>query len=92
MLWYLDGAAVRLSGQFTNPASAGDNNWQVVASGDFGLGPNGTPKTGDVLWRNATSGRYVVWFLGQAGQRTAGMFTTPDAPTPALDWTVVGPR
>jgi hypothetical protein len=92
VLWYLNGSAVRLNGQFVVPPAAGDNNWQVLASGDFGLGPNGSPATADILWRNATSGRYVVWYLDGAGQRTAGVFTTPDAATPALDWSVVGPR
>jgi hypothetical protein len=92
VIWYLDGALVRRSGQFTNPPSAGDHNWQVLASADYGLGPNGVPGTPDVVWRNANSGKYVVWYLDAAGHRTAGSFTSPDAPTPALGFTIVGPR
>ncbi len=41
----------------------------------------------------ATSGRFVVWHLDYARNRTNGLFTTPDSPTaPATDWTIVGPR
>lgn len=47
----------------------------------------------DVLWRNANSGKLVVWHLDLAGHRTAGTFTNPDGPpAPATDWTVAGPR
>jgi hypothetical protein len=34
----------------------------------------------------------VVWHLDLAGSRTAGTFTTPDAPANPTDWTIVGPR
>ena len=83
---------VRIAGQFTNPANAGDNNWRVLAMGDYGVGPNGLPNTIDIIWRNASSGRFVVWYMDAAGNRTAGVFTTPDSPTDALNWTIVGPR
>ena len=90
--WWLDASLQRVTGSFTNPASAGDANWKVLATGDYGAGPGGTPDTADVVWRNATSGKYVVWHLDLAGNRTAGTFTTPDAPTNPLDWTIAGPR
>jgi hypothetical protein len=45
-----------------------------------------------MVWRNATSGRFVVWHMDQAGNRTSGVFTTPDAPASPLAWTIVGPR
>ncbi len=91
--WLLDRDLVRLSGRFTSPSGAGDANWKVLASGDYGVGPGGLPFTNDLVWRNATSGRVVLWHLDPTGTRTAGMFTTPDAPSPApTDWTIVGPR
>jgi hypothetical protein len=94
--WNLDGNLMRITGLFTNPANAGDNNWQVTAGGDYGLGPSqtGTPVPGskDIVWRNATSGNIVVWHMDFAGNRTAGLFTTPQAPTNPLDWIVTGPR
>src|SRR6185503_13717881 len=90
--WLLDGNAVRLAGRFTNPPNAGDANWKVVAAADYGVGPGGTLFTGDLLWRNASSGRLVLWYLDNAGNRTAGAFTTPDAPANPTGWNVVGPR
>jgi hypothetical protein len=47
----------------------------------------------DIVWRNAQSGRLVVWYMDYAGNRTAGTFTTPPEPAPdPLAWTVTGPR
>lgn len=91
--WLMNAALVRTAGNFTNPPSAGDNNWKVVAMGDYGIGPNGQPATQDIVWRNATSGRVVVWFMDRSGNRTAGRFggaATP--PAPIADWTILGPR
>ncbi len=91
--WLMNAAVQRLAGRFTAPPNAGDANWKVLAGGDYGTGAGGTAGTNDVVWRNATSGRIVVWHLDLSGTRTAGTFTTPDAPgPPATDWTLVGPR
>ncbi len=90
--WLMNASVQRLTGAFTNPANAGDNNWQVVAGGDYGVGAGGVAGTNDLIWRNATSGRLVVWYMDLLGNRTFGTFTTPNSPSPALDWTVVGPR
>ena len=57
------------------------------------MGPNGVAHSTDIVWRNSTSGTVVVWFMDQAGNKTAGLFTTPAAPSPnPTDWTIVGPR
>ena len=90
--WLMNASVQRITGGFTSPTNAGDNNWQVVASGDYGVGAGGLAGTNDLVWRNATSGKLVAWYMDLAGNRTFGTFTTPDAPTPALDWTVVGPK
>ncbi len=91
--WWMDASVVRIVGNFTVPDAAGNNNWKVFASGDYGVGPGGVADTKDIVWRNATSGKLVVWYMDTAGNRTAGTFTSPDAPpVPATDWTVVGPR
>lgn len=90
--WLMNANVQRISGAFTNPTNAGDNNWQVVASGDYGVGAAGVAGTKDLVWRNATSGKLVAWYMDLAGNRTSGVFTSPDAPSPALDWTVVGPK
>ncbi len=93
--WYLDGQVARISGQFTTPPNAGDNNWKVVASADYsGTSGPGTPPLGspDIVWRNETGGNQVVWHMDFASTRVHGEFTSPPANTPALDWTVVGPR
>ncbi len=100
VLWFMNASVVRITGQFTNPANAGDANWKVYAGGDYGTGSGGTACTNDIVWRNATSGKEVVWYMDFAGNRTFGEFTTPDAPaadpdlnpTPPTDWIVAGPR
>ena len=91
--WLMDAQLQRLVGRFTSPMGAGDNNWKVWASGDYGSGPGGQPGTNDLVWRNATSGRYVVWHLDLAGLRTAGVFTDPWQPEgQPLEWEIAGPR
>lgn len=93
VFWYLDGNLQRLSGRFATPPAAGDNNWTVVAAGDWGNGNSAaTTNAKDLLWRNATSGRLVMWHLDPTGTRLAGSFTNPDAPGDPLGWSVVGPR
>ena len=88
----MNAAVQRITGQFTSPANDGDNNWKVVASGDYGVGAGGVGGTNDIVWRNDTSGKLVVWYMNTAGVRTFGTFTTPDAPVNPLSWTVDGPR
>ncbi len=100
VLWFMDASVVRINGTFTTPDAAGNNNWKVYAGGDYGLGTGGIGCSNDVVWRNATSGKAVVWFMDFAAARTAGEFTVPDAPTAdpdgnptaATDWIVAGPR
>ncbi len=98
VIWHMNAAVERISGAFTTPSNAGDNNWNIVAAGDYGKGPvtGGAPApvfgAADIVWRNATSGRLVVWHMNFSGQRTAGVFTTPDSPSDALNVRIVGPR
>lgn len=90
--WLLDGELRRTMGRFTSPPHAGNANWRVVAAGDYGVGPGGMPGTNDIVWRHAISGRAMVWFLDEAGQRTAATYTLPEAPADPRAWTVVGPK
>jgi hypothetical protein len=90
--WLLDAGLTRITGRFTDPMQAGDANWQVAAAGDYGFGVRAQAGTYDLLWRNTTTGKLVVWFMDNAGKRTAGTFLTPSAPSDPLAWTVVGPR
>ncbi len=90
VLWWMNAAVVRITGQFANPATVGNNNWRVLAVGDLGKGPGGTYDTQDVVWQNDTSKKVVVWFMDLAGNRTSGAFTTPD--TLFAAWDLAGPR
>ena len=89
----MDASLARRTGFFTNPPGAGDNNWKVLASGDYGIGPAGRTCANDLVWRNANSGKLVLWYMDRAGNRTSGTFVSPAAPSPdPLGWTLVGPR
>lgn len=90
--WLLDASLTRRLGRFTSPDTARDSNWKVAAAADYGFGLRGQAGTSDVVWRNATTGKLVVWFMDTAGVRTSATFTNPDAPSDPLAWTVVGPR
>ena len=90
VLWLMNGSVQRITGLFTNPATVGNNNWKVLAAGDFGKGPGGLYGTQDVVWQNDTSKKVVVWFMDLSGNRTGGTFTSPD--TLANGWNLVGPR
>ncbi len=90
VLWFMDASVVRITGQFTNPATVGNNNWRVLAVGDYGKGPGGVYDTQDIVWQNDTSKKVVVWFMDLAGNRTGGTFTVPD--TLMGGWDLVGPR
>ena len=83
VLWFMNSFVVRITGQFTNHSTVGNNNWRVLAVGDYGKGAGGLWDTNDMLWQNDTSKRVVVWYMDQAGNRTSGTFTIPD--------TIVGP-
>jgi hypothetical protein len=91
--WLMGGDLVRRSSRFTNPMGSIDASWRAVAAADFGRGWNGIVNTADMLWRNALSGKLVVWYLDRAGNRTSGTFTLPAAPSPdPTAWSVSGPR
>jgi hypothetical protein len=97
VLWRLDANAVRTAGEFTSPDSAGSSNWKVLAGGDYGLGSEGVFGSNDIVWRNATSGKFVVWHMDPDSvplTRTSGEFTSPDGPnsTDPTSWTIVGPK
>jgi hypothetical protein len=92
VVWLMDLAMVRVAGRFTTPPAAGDANWAVLAAGDYGRGSDGFPGTPDLLWRNATSGRLVVWHMDDTS-RTSGLFLDPSQPdVDPQGWTVVAPR
>lgn len=82
--WWMDANFVRTAGTFTTPPSPGNNNWKVVAAGDYGQGKLGAPPVGagDVIFRNETSGRIVGWIMDGVGApagntRIEGLFACP---------------
>lgn len=91
--WWMDWNVARITGAFTVPPNAGANNWKVLALGDYGIGDGGVAQSADIVWRNETSGNFVVWYMDFAGNRTGGVLTNPTSPSPnPTEWTIVGPR
>jgi uncharacterized delta-60 repeat protein len=58
-IWYLGGASgiEKQSDQFID--SVGDQNWNIVGSGDFN-----SDSEADLLWRNSITSQVSVWSLG----------------------------
>jgi hypothetical protein len=70
VLWYMNGATL-LSGTFTTPPSLADVRWRMVGTNDFNA--DGKP---DILWRHATVGENVLWYMNGSGL-VSGTFLTP---------------
>jgi hypothetical protein len=90
VVWYMSGATTR-SGTATiwNPTVSADTAWIPMATADL----NGDHKL-DIVWRNATSGKVIAWFMdGVTRTGTANIFqpaTVADQawyPTTAADMT-----
>lgn len=79
-VWYMDGAM--WTGGFANISpTVTAPNWKIVGVDDF----NGDGKP-DLLWRNATTGRNVVWYMN--GTTFYWRYADMDAvPSP---WEIVG--
>ena len=92
VIWYMNASLVRVTGKFATPANAGDNNWKVLAAGDYSKVTFTNLDSVDLVWRNETSGKMVMWYMDTSFVRVNGSFTSPDSPSPALGWTVAGPR
>jgi hypothetical protein len=74
VLWYMNGATL-VSGTFTTPPTLADVRWKMVGTNDFNA--DGRP---DVLWRHATSGENVLWYMN-GSVLASGTFLTPSALT-----------
>jgi len=72
-------APVLLDGADVLPVA--DLNWQIVGTGDF---DNDTYV--DILWRNASTGSNVVWFMNGADWNSSAELL----PVPDLSWQIVG--
>jgi hypothetical protein len=83
-IWYMDGATL-IEGTLTTPSALPDTGWKIVGSGDFNLDTRP-----DILWRHATSGQIVVWYMDNA-TLISGTFTDPSA-LADTNWQIVGPR
>jgi hypothetical protein len=82
VLWFMNGIDL-VSGTFTNPAVLADTRWKVVGTNDFDADGRA-----DLLWRHATSGENVVWFMN-GPDLVGGTFTTPTALVD-VRWQMVG--
>jgi hypothetical protein len=80
--WEMAGAN-RITGLFLDPPAIGALNWQVAGTPNLDADPQP-----DILWRNDTSGKLVVWLMDGVHRRT-GLFLNPDGEAD-LNWRVVG--
>jgi hypothetical protein len=82
VVWVMDGTTL-VSGAFTSPAVLADTRWRMVGTADFDL-----DRRTDILWRHASSGENVVWFMNGT-DLVSGTFTTPAALADTR-WQMVG--
>ena len=80
--WFMNGVDLA-TGTFTNPSVLADAAWRLVGTSDF----NRDGST-DLLWRHATSGENVAWFMNGV-DLVAGTFTNPSA-LGDVNWQMVG--
>jgi ELWxxDGT repeat protein len=81
-VWFMNGVTM-LPGIFPNMPALADPQWTIVGTNDF----NADGKS-DLLWRHATEGQNVVWFMN-GPNLLSGTFTTPQALVD-VRWKMVG--
>jgi hypothetical protein len=82
VLWFMNGVDL-VSGTFTDPPVLADARWRIVGTNDFNADGQA-----DLLWRHATSGENVFWFMNGA-TLVGGTFSTPAA-LEDVRWQMVG--
>ncbi len=70
-VWIMSGINI-VQQTTTTPSTLADLNWKLQGTADL----NGDGHT-DLIWRQALSGKNVVWFMNQT-TRTSGVFLNPD--------------
>jgi hypothetical protein len=75
IIWYMDGVTRTGTIAIWEPATAADQAWVPLTADDF----NHDSKP-DLIWRNETSGRCIIWFMD--GATRTGTF----ALWPATNW------
>ena len=58
IVWYMNGVTLAGTAVVWPATNAGDSAWVPMAAGDFNA--DGKP---DLVWRNSTSGRVIIWYM-----------------------------
>ncbi|MCC6232096.1 MAG: VCBS repeat-containing protein, partial [Verrucomicrobiales bacterium] len=75
IVWIMDGATRTSTTTLWNPATTADTLWVPYATGDF----NADSKI-DIIWRNSSTGRVIVWYMnGTTRTSTANLWTPASA-------------
>ena len=73
-VWLMSGVNTISTAALWPATNSGDSDWVPVATGDFNA--DGKP---DIIWRNSTSGRVIIWFMnGLARASTARIVRRAD--------------
>jgi hypothetical protein len=75
IVWYMDGTTATSTAALWAPVTALDAAWMPMAAGDFNA--DGKP---DLVWRNTTSGRVIVWFMDGATRTGTAALWSPVNP------------
>ena len=58
IVWYMNGATLTGTAVLWPATNVTDSAWVPMAAGDFNA--DGKP---DLVWRNSTSGRVIIWYM-----------------------------
>jgi plastocyanin len=82
VVWFMNGTVLD-RGTFLTPAALADTGWRIGGTGDY----NGDGNV-DIVWRHATAGQNVIWFMDGTTLVSGDLINT----LPDTGWQMVGPR
>ncbi|MBL9134757.1 MAG: VCBS repeat-containing protein [Verrucomicrobiales bacterium] len=77
--WTMDGITQQSTATLWAASNAGDSAWAPITAGDF----NADNKP-DLVWRNSTSGRVIVWYMDGTTRTSTATIWPVTSPSDAL--------
>ena len=72
IIWFMDGVTRTGTAVLWPATNPGDSDWVPLATGDFN-----SDKKPDLVWRNLTSGRVIIWFMNGVTRTSTATIWAP---------------